>query len=247
MLDGMKLASPELARWTVEFAHGDLLFRDGLDVRTKQIAIISMLATIGNREDALRFNIVGALNQGVKREEIIEVLIQLSIYAGFPAALNAFGVANNTFKELERAPGVLQARDAETDTASEARAERFGRGLATLQKTSAAGATAVVNGFNGMAPDLGRLIVEHSYGDVFSRPGLDMKTRELAACSATAAVGTAATATPLRVHVNAALTAGATSREVIETLLNLVPYSGYPAVQQAVKIAAVEIAKHAVK
>jgi 4-carboxymuconolactone decarboxylase len=58
-----------------------------------------------------------------------------------------------------------------------------------------------------------------------------------------AAVATAATVVPLRVHVNAALTAGATPTEVIETLLNLIPYCGYPVVQQAVKVAGEEIAK----
>jgi 4-carboxymuconolactone decarboxylase len=50
------------------------------------------------------------------------------------------------------------------------------------------------------------------------------------------------TETPLRVHINAALNAGA-SRQEIETLLNLVPYSGFPSVQQAVRITAEEFAK----
>ena len=65
----LQAVSPELARWTVEFAYGDLLSRDGLDARAKQIAIISMLATVGNREELLRLNIEAALNRGVKREK----------------------------------------------------------------------------------------------------------------------------------------------------------------------------------
>jgi 4-carboxymuconolactone decarboxylase len=47
----------------------------------------------------------------------------------------------------------------------------------------------------------------------------------------------------LRVHINAALNAGASRQEVIETLLNLVPYSGFPSVQQAVRITAEQFAK----
>lgn len=239
----LRAISPDLARWTVEFAYGDLLFRDGLDSRAKQIAIVSMLATAGNRQDALRQNIEGALNEGVKREELIEVLIQLSIYVGFPAALNAFTLANAVFKELDGRKEAASALPADAGLPSEGRKERLDRGLAVLEKTSAAAGTAVINSFNDLAPDLGRLIVEHSYGDIFSRPGLDLKTRELAACSAMAAVATATTQVPLRVHVNAALTAGATPAEVIETLLNLIPYCGYPVVQQAVKVASEEINK----
>jgi 4-carboxymuconolactone decarboxylase len=87
------------------------------------------------------------------------------------------------------------------------------------------------------------MIVEHSYGDVFSRPGIDPKIRELTACAALAAVATKTTEAPLRVHINAALNAGASRKEVLETLLNLVPYSGYPVVQQAVRIAGEEFAK----
>jgi 4-carboxymuconolactone decarboxylase len=70
------------------------------------------------------------------------------------------------------------------------------------------------------------MIVEHSYGEVFSRSG-NLKTRELTACAALAAIGSAAMETPLRVHINAALNVAASREEVIETLINLAPYSGY--------------------
>jgi 4-carboxymuconolactone decarboxylase len=115
--------------------------------------------------------------------------------------------------------------------------------LATLAKTSAQAGEAVVNSFNDLAPDIGRAIVEHSYGDIFSRAGIDAKTRELAACSALAAVGSKATETPLRVHVNAALTAGATQAEIVETLLNVLPYRGYPAVEESMRVVGEEFRK----
>ena len=81
------------------------------------------------------------------------------------------------------------------------------------------------------------MIVEHAYGDIFSRPGLDRKTRELTAVASMASVGTIASETPVKVHVHAALTAGATRDEVIETLLNLVPYVGYPKVERSLALA----------
>lgn len=87
------------------------------------------------------------------------------------------------------------------------------------------------------------MIVDHSYGDIFHRPGIDAKTRELSACAALAAKATKSVETPLRVHINAALNVGASRMEIIEVLLNLLPYAGYPVVLDAVRIAGGEFAK----
>jgi 4-carboxymuconolactone decarboxylase len=168
--------------------------------------------------------------------------MQLAVYAGFPSALNAFAIANAVFAAKDQRP-VAAGTAGEAVSASEDRQTRSERGLATLGKTSAQAGEAVVNSFNDLAPDIGRAIVEHSYGDIFSRPGLDAKTRELAACSALAAVGSKSMETPLRVHVNAALTAGATQAEIVETLLNVLPYRGYPAVEESMRVVGEEFTK----
>jgi len=237
--DGFAAGSPDLAQLSIEFAFGEMLARDGLDQKAKLFAIISMLAASGNRAAALRLHLAGALAHGVTREEIIEVLIQLSVYRGFPAALNAFAVAKDIF-----AAGSPTIRaDVPPPAEVESRADRLERGRATLAKTSGSSGDAVVRSFDDVAPDLGRMIVEHSYGEVFSRSGIDMKSRELSACAALAAVGSATTEIPLRVHINAALNVGATREEILETLVNLIAYSGYPATQQAVRIAAEEFSK----
>jgi 4-carboxymuconolactone decarboxylase len=237
--DGFAAGSPDLARLSIEFAFGEMLARDGLDQKAKLFAIISMLAASGNRAAALRLHLEGALAHGVTREEIIEVLIQLSVYRGFPAALNAFAVAKDIF-----AAGSPTIRaDVPPPAEVESRGDRLERGRATLAKTSGSSGDAVVRSFDDVAPDLGRMIVEHSYGEVFSRSGIDMKSRELSACAALAAVGSATTEIPLRVHINAALNVGATREEILETLVNLIAYSGYPATQQAVRIAAEEFSK----
>ena len=166
--------------------------------------------------------------------------MQLSVYSGFPSALNAFAIAIEVFTDTGARTAALSPI---SSTTSEDRTERLERGHATLAQTSGASGDAVVNGFNDIAPDLGRMIVEHSYGEVFARGGIDMKTRELTACAALAAVATKTTETPLRVHINAALNVGASRQEILETLLNLVSYSGYPSVQQAVTIASEEFAR----
>jgi 4-carboxymuconolactone decarboxylase len=237
--DGFAAGSPDLAQLSIEFAFGEMLARDGLDQKAKLFAIISMLAASGNRAAALRLHLAGALAHGVTREEIIEVLIQLSVYRGFPAALNAFAVAKDIFAAGSPTIGA----DVPPPAVVESRADRLERGHATLAKTSGSSGDAVVRSFDDVAPDLGRMIVEHSYGEVFSRSGIDMKSRELSACAALAAVGSATTEIPLRVHINAALNVGATREEILETLVNLTAYSGYPATQQAVRIAAEEFSK----
>jgi len=237
----LEAISPDLARWSVEFAFGEALSREGLEAKAKHLAIITMLAATGNRDEALAFHLKAALRQGLSPAEIAEALMQLSVYAGFPAALNAFGLAQRAFAADPGATATT-APPAPAQL-SESRELRRQRGLATLAQTSAASGEAVIRSFDDIAPDIGRMIVEHSYGDVFSRPGLDPRTRELTACAALAAVATRTAEAPLRVHINAALNAGASREEVLETLLNLVPYTGYAIAQQAVRIAGEEFAK----
>ncbi|WP_374254157.1 carboxymuconolactone decarboxylase family protein [Xanthobacter sp.] len=231
--------APDLAQLSIDFGFGEALARDGLDHKAKLLAIIAMLAASGNRTDALRLHLAGAIANGVTCEEVIELLIQLSVYRGFPSALNAFSVARSVF-----ALGVQPLQvDIPAPIDAESRSDRLERGKAPLAKSSAASGDAVVRSFDDIAPDLGRMIVEHAYGEVFSRDGIDLKTRELSACAALAAMGSATTETPLRVHINAALNVGASREEIIETLINLAAYSGYPATQQAIRIAAEEFAK----
>ncbi len=114
---------------------------------------------------------------------------------------------------------------------------RHQRGLTTLAKTSRSAGSAVIVSFDDLAPIIGRAFVEHADGDVFARSEIDRRCRELAACATFAAVGNQVMDTPLRVHVLVALTAGATHAEVIEIILNLVRHGGYPAVEEALRIA----------
>lgn len=81
--------APDFARMAIEFPLGDLYARDGLDFRSREIAAISSLATLGNAGPQLRIHIRAATKVGITKAEIIEILMQTAIYAGFPAALNA--------------------------------------------------------------------------------------------------------------------------------------------------------------
>ena len=112
---------------------------------------------------------------------------------------------------------------------------RYQRGLAQLEAVSGPHGTKVVESLEDIAPDLGRYIVEFAYGDIFARPGLDMKTRELATVAALTAMGTAAP--QLKVHMQAALRVGANRKEIIETVMQIIPYAGFPAALNAVAVA----------
>jgi len=113
--------------------------------------------------------------------------------------------------------------------------DRYQRGLAQLEAVSGPHGAAVVESLNDIAPDLGRYIVEFAYGDVFARPGLDVKTREIATVAALTAMGTAAP--QLKVHMQAALRVGASRQELIETVMQMIPHAGFPAALNAVAIA----------
>lgn len=112
---------------------------------------------------------------------------------------------------------------------------RYRRGLAQLEAVTGSHGAKVVRSLDDIAPDLGRYIVEFAYGDIFARPGLDVKTRELATVAALTAMGTAAP--QLKVHMQAALHVGATRQEIIETIMQMIPYAGFPAALNGVAVA----------
>jgi len=102
MLDNLKEISPDLARLTVEFPYGDVVSRPGLDLRSRQIATVAALTALGNAPVQLRAHIDMALNVGCTRDEIREVIIQMAVYAGFPAALNGMAAAKDVFGDRDR-------------------------------------------------------------------------------------------------------------------------------------------------
>lgn len=81
--------APDFARMAIEFPFGDLYTRDALDFKSREIAAIASLASLGDTGPHLRTHIRAATKIGITKAEIIEILMQTAIYAGFPAALNA--------------------------------------------------------------------------------------------------------------------------------------------------------------
>ncbi len=95
--------APDFSRLLVEFGFGDIYSRPGLDLKSREIATIAALAALGNAQPQLKVHIEGALNVGCTREEIVEVFMQMALYAGFPAALNALFAARDVFDARDAA------------------------------------------------------------------------------------------------------------------------------------------------
>ncbi|MGE4427895.1 MAG: carboxymuconolactone decarboxylase family protein [Solirubrobacteraceae bacterium] len=85
-----------------EYCWGAVWTRPGLDRRSRSILNLGMLTAL-NRSHELGVHVRGALNNGVSRDEIKEVLLQTAIYVGVPAALESFRVAQRVFDELDAA------------------------------------------------------------------------------------------------------------------------------------------------
>lgn len=91
--------APDMARYVAEFAYGDIYSRPGLDLKTRELATIASITTLGGAKTELKSHIHGALNAGCTPREIIEVIIQMAVYAGFPKAINGLYSADEVFQE----------------------------------------------------------------------------------------------------------------------------------------------------
>lgn len=97
VIDALADIAPDFARYVLEFPFGDIYTRPGLDLRSREIATIAALAALGNAAPQLKVHIRAGLNVGLTQAEIVEILIQMAVYAGFPAALNGLFAAREVF------------------------------------------------------------------------------------------------------------------------------------------------------
>lgn len=88
LLASLSDIAPDFARYVVKFPFGDIYTRPGLDLKTREIATIAALTALGYAPAQLKVHISAAFNVGCTEAEIAEVIMQMAVYAGFPAALN---------------------------------------------------------------------------------------------------------------------------------------------------------------
>lgn len=99
VIDALAPIAPDFARYLIEFPFGDIYSRPALDLKSREIATVAALTALGNATPQLKVHVHGALNVGCTRDEIVELMMQMAVYAGFPAALNGLFVAQEVFKE----------------------------------------------------------------------------------------------------------------------------------------------------
>ena len=99
VVESLKDIAPDLAEWIISFSYGDVMSRPGLDMRSRQFATVAALTAMGTAAPQLKVHINGALNVGCRASELVEVILQMVVFAGFPAAINALNIAREVFKE----------------------------------------------------------------------------------------------------------------------------------------------------
>lgn len=226
VLDGVREFAPDLERFVVEFGYADVFDRPGLSRSHRQLATIAALAAMGNAPSQLRFHINGARNVGCSTTEIVETLMHISLYAGFPSTLNAISAAREVFA-TRGDDHVVEPHQTDAEN-------RYSTGWDVLTQVDGEGGHNVIKSLEDLAPDLARFLIEFSFGDIYSRPGLDLKAREIATVAACTALGTAKP--QLKVHTHGFLNVGGTREELIEIVMQMAVYAGFPAALNALSV-----------
>ena len=99
VVESLQAIAPDLARYVVEFPFGDIYMRPGLDLKSRQIATVAALTALGTAQPQLKIHLRAALNVGCTQEELVEVVMQMAVYAGFPAALNGMTLLKEVLAE----------------------------------------------------------------------------------------------------------------------------------------------------
>lgn len=99
VIESLKDIAPELGKYVIEFAFGDIYSRKELDLKQRQLVTIASLTTQGGCEPQLNVHINAALNVGLTPNEIVETITHCVPYTGFPRVLNAIFIAKRIFEE----------------------------------------------------------------------------------------------------------------------------------------------------
>lgn len=92
----------DTAKLVLGYAFADIVGRDGINLKTREMLTVAMLAAMGTAQGQLEFHMRAAMNTGVSREEIVEIVLQVSVYAGVPACMNAITAAKKAFEVAEK-------------------------------------------------------------------------------------------------------------------------------------------------
>lgn len=200
-----------------EITFGSIWNRAGLALHERMLVTLSALF-VRQQNEQLRRYIGAALRIGVTPLAINEVLLQCGIYSGFSAAEQALAMAGEVYTEHGQSLPENPRRESEMQNLR-ALGQELMRELHGERRHE--GHAAPDNPTTG---SFYPLVVQYCYGEIWHRPGLDRRTRALCAVAAFAALGYT---TLLRKFALSALNVGATREEVIESIVQIGPYTGF--------------------
>jgi len=222
VINSLKDISPDLGRFIIEYSFGDIYSRETLDLKSKEIAVVAALTAMGNATPQLKVHLNGALNTGSSINEVKEVILQMSVYSGFPSSINAMNALKAVLGERKN----HGLNDEEGEHPSAVSSDRLSVGEHELSQLDSSQAERLRSVYGKLSPELVRFTLEYGYGDIFSRDNLSKTHRQIATIAALAALGTAQP--QLKFHINAGLNIGITENEIKEIMLLMSIYAGFP-------------------
>ena len=208
--------------YIVDYVFGQMWQGGELTRRDRNIAALAMLGAL-ERFDAVRFHASFIEANGVSREEVVEIALQIAAYSGFPAGNEMVNVAVAAWSEADGEPYKIPPaahKDDEQRHADAADVMRTLNGREEAQNTAEA-----LAGMEARLGPLGKLAFEFAFGDLWSRDQLSRRDRSLVVVSILVAL---ARPDELRFHIPGALNHGVTERELEGVMATAAPYCGFP-------------------
>ncbi len=213
-----------LGTFAFDVVMGDVWSRPQLSRRDRSLIVVSVLAAIGSSEE-LSFHTETALNHGMTRTEIEEVVLLLAVYAGYPKAMMATRVVDDRFRSID---GVERLPEREA-AAKLSDAERRVAGAEVRQTMTAGHADkdpdADMAALIERLGEVGRIAYQWAFGDVWSRTQLSRRDRSVAVISILTALGLT---NELAFHIPAGLNHGLSRTEIEEIMVQMTIYGGVP-------------------
>lgn len=194
-----------------------------LNDTTRELITVTVLATLTTLNQ-FKAHTHAALKVGVTPVELREAVYQLAPFIGFPRTLNAVAALNEVFDAL----GVPLPLPPQTTTDT----DRYARGR-SIQEPLYGTEIADELADEPLAGVMPRFLTEFLFGDLYSRTGLDLRTRELLVLCALATLGLER---QLRPHVTGAIKAGSSRDTVLAARIHCFPYIGFPNAMNAIRV-----------
>lgn len=217
---------PEMMDILQKFIFGEVFRTGELDIKTREMITCVTLATMQTLPQ-LKAHAGAALNVGVTPVELREAIYSCAPFIGFPKTLNALTVINEVFKERDISLP-LEKQGTVTEE------NRHEKGTAVQDRLYPGGISQVMEDIPGeMGDDVERFLTEYCFGDMYTRGGLDLKTRELLGYCVLTTLGADS---QLRSHFQGNLNAGNSKETVVAAVIQCLPYIGFPPAIKALKI-----------